>query len=275
MKSLLRRLTILLLLLGGASGARADIALLLHGYMSDAGSWERSGITATLHQQGWGRGGIFLYSPTGLTLSPGQSASAKTFYTMQIPFNAPAMFQADWLQTALRQLSQRHPGEKITLVAHSAGGVVARLALVRYGAGQINRLITIAAPHLGTDRAIQALNATDNSGMFGFIKEWFVRDSVGSPVYNTLESSRGILLDLVPPAPGTLLYWLNGQKHPAIEYVSIVRSGGHGFAGDMIVPAISQDMNRIPALQGKSRIVVHTHGHELSPADGQLLIKLL
>ncbi|RTZ73422.1 MAG: hypothetical protein DSZ00_06475 [Gammaproteobacteria bacterium] len=139
----------------------------------------------------------------------------------------------------------------------------------------MDRLITIAAPHLGTDKAIRALDAVDDDGMFGFIKEWFVKREIGNGLYRTLKVSRGILFNLVPPAPGTLLYWLNIQPHPDIEYISIVRSAGYVIAGDLVVPPFSQDMNQVPALRGKSKVYITYQGHELTPADGVLLARIL
>jgi triacylglycerol esterase/lipase EstA (alpha/beta hydrolase family) len=82
------------------------------------------------------------------------------------------MEQARFLGGMLGAIAQRHPTDTVDVIGHSAGGVVARLALVNYGAGTVTRLITIAAPHLGTERASEALDATDDSGLVGGIKRW-------------------------------------------------------------------------------------------------------
>jgi triacylglycerol lipase len=116
---------------------------------------------------------------------------------------------------------------------------------VNYGAGTVTRLITIAAPHLGTERATQALEATDDRGLFGGIKRWLVERQVGEDVYRTVQSSRGALVDLAPPMPGNLLYWLNARPHPDILYVAVVRGGWYGMPGDQAVPAASQDLRRV------------------------------
>ena len=102
-----------------------------------------------------------------------------------------------------------------------------------------------------------------------------VRDAIGDGLYNTLQHSRGILIDLTPPVPGSMLFWLNAQVHPDIEYVSIVRSSGYNIAGDIAVPPFSQDMNQLPVLAGKSRTIIVLQGHELTPNDGKLLAELL
>ncbi len=275
----MKTLRILLLSLGLfflPPGAQARVAVLVHGYLSDAGTWEYSGVNAMLRQAGWQQAGHLGISPTGFIDQPlSHQDSDRLFYTVNLPSLAPAPVQASWLKSALERISARHPDEEITIVGHSAGGVVARLTLVQYGAGKVSRLITIAAPHLGTDKAIRALDAVDNGGMFGMIKEWIVREEIGDRLYNTLEVSRGILFNLVPPAPGTLLFWLNMQPHPDIEYVSVIRSGGYVIAGDLVVPPFSQDMNQVPALRGKSKVYITVQGHELTPNDGRLLAEIL
>jgi len=254
----------------------ADYTVLVHGYMSNADVWEVSGVNDALRNDGWDYAGTLGYSPAGLLDQTKQFGEGdKRFYTVQLPALAPAAIQASWLNAALQQLGSQYPGEAVNLVGHSAGGVVARLTLVQYGAGNVKRLITIAAPHLGTDKAIKALEAADDSGMFGFVKKALVRDAIGNGLYNTLQQSRGILIDLAPPAPGSMLYWLNSRVHPDIEYISIIRSAGYNNAGDIAVPPISQDMNQVPALAGKSRPVIVLQGHELSAHDGKLLAELL
>lgn len=272
-----RAFLLLLLLISLPFRAQAEVALLVHGYLSNSSTWAASGVNAALEHAGWRYGGNYAFSPAGLverTLPLDQKAD-KTFYTLDLPSLAPLPVQAEWIEAALKRLQTRHSGEAITLVGHSAGGVAARLALVRHGAGAVKRLVTIAAPHLGTHRAIQALDAVDDSGFFGPLKEWIVKQEIGKGLYRTLEMSRGVLLDLVPPAPGTLLWWLNRQPHPDIEYVSVVRSGGYYIAGDLLVPPFSQDMNRVPALAGRSKVYVTIQGHQLTPADGLLLARIL
>ena len=267
----------LIALLSPVGQASAEVALLIHGYLSNAATWELSGVNAALRQAGWRYAGNFTFSPTGLLQPPASDhdQDEKRFYTIDLPSLAPAPLQAAWLKATVDAISKAHPEESISLVGHSAGGVVARLMLVQYGKGRVDRLITIAAPHLGTDKAIRALDAVDDDGMFGFIKEWFVKREIGKGLYRTLKVSRGILFNLVPPAPGTLLYWLNIQAHPDIQYVSIVRSSGYVIAGDLVVPPFSQDMNQVPALRGKSKVYITYQGHELTPADGILLARIL
>jgi pimeloyl-ACP methyl ester carboxylesterase len=196
-------------------------------------------------------------------------------YTVSLPSQAPVVVQADWLAAMLHEVGKLHPDEPINMAAHSAGGVVARMTLVRHGALGIRPLITIAAPHLGTGRAGQALEATDDSGMFGFVKSWLVRRATGDALYATAQMSRGLLFDLTPPRPGNLLFWLNQQPHPDIRYTSIMRIGTFYMPGDFVVPPPSQDLNGVPALAGRARTYSMAEGHLLTPQDGDLIGNLL
>ncbi len=262
-----RRLLAGLLVLVASAAARADVAVLVHGYLSSAHSWDSSGVNAVLAANGW--------QPLAAVLPPAAVpavpvAAANTVYTVTLPSIAPLLVQADLLGYALRGVEARHPNEPITLVGHSAGGVVARLALVRGGTGQVTRLITIAAPHVGTGRALEALDVTHDSGPIGWLKDFF-----GGNLYHTVKASAPLLVDLAPPVPGSLLYWLNAQPHPDIDYVSVIRTTPDGFAGDLVVPGFSQDMNQVPALRGRSRVIAAPSQHELLPGDGMLIAQLL
>lgn len=264
------------LLIFGTNVASAEIAVLVHGYLGSTASWAESGVNANLIQAGWRHAGDVVYGPQGVKVFDLDLQDAENrFYAVQLPSQAPLTVQSSWLKGALNSIEKRNPGQPITLIGHSAGGVVSRLTITQYQPGNVKRLITIAAPHLGTDKAIQALDATSSGGMFGFLKKQVVRNHLGSGLYNTVQNSRGILIDLVPPRPGTLLYWLNTQQHPDIEYISVVRTAAYNIQGDIVVPPFSQDMNNIPVLAGKSKLHITAQQHELSPADGRLLMELL
>lgn len=254
-----------------ASASRADVLVLIHGYLSGAQSWDASGITTVLERAGWHRAGVFATGPSGIQLipSPGQSTRHKV-YVVDLPSEAPILAQAYPLRQILTTINALNPGEPILLVGHSAGGVVARAALVLGGARNVKALITIASPHLGTYRAEQALDATDIPFPFSMVTDMF-----GGETYDIARRSRGLFVDLVRPRPGSLLFWLNSQKHPDLQYYSIVRGEVAIMSGDYIVPGYSQDMNNVPALSGRStRIAVGTQ-HGLEMIDGSVIVNLL
>jgi pimeloyl-ACP methyl ester carboxylesterase len=250
-------------------GVRADVVLLVHGYLGNAGSWEFSGVNAALANNGWQPAGIIIPRNGVMLLPPPAPAVAKKAYTVELPSTAPLMVQSDMLLAALRALKARHGKEAISLVGHSAGGVVARMALVRDQSSGVSRLITIASPHLGTERALQALDATHQGGPIGFVKDVF-----GGRDYYAVKDSWPVLLDLSPAMPGSVLFWLNEQPHPRIEYISIVRSAPFGL-GDLLVPGFSQDLNNVPPLAGKATVHVTPAAHALVPPDGAMVARLL
>lgn len=258
------------LLLAGSMPLQADVAVLVHGYLGSADSWESSGVNAVLVSNGWRRGGVLRADAYGVELTPVLGDEGENgLYQVELPSLAPMLLQADLLQAMLQQVARWHPNEPITLVGHSAGGVVARIALVRGAVPRAKALITIATPHLGTARAVQALDSTDVPYPFCLVQNFF---SGGKT--RLLRQSRGALIDLVPAQPGSLLFWLNSQPHPSIHYHSILRAGPVGL-GDELVPVFSQDMNRVPALQEKSTVTVVSSGHALNVQDGVVLAKLL
>lgn len=246
--------------------ARADVAVMVHGYLGSAASWEHSGISNRLHQAGWQQAGVL----TARGLLPLSSASAKNkFYTVELPSIEPIMIQARVLRDMLNAIAQRHPQEQLILIGHSAGGVVARAALVMGGIPKTKALITIASPHLGTLRSVEALDKTDDLFPVSTVKSLLVGD-----LYDVVRDSWGVLLDLTPERPGNLLFWLNRQPHPEIHYLSVVRSGPVGM-GDELVPAFSQDMNSVSALKGRVQVRQSPLSHTLHPLDGKLLAEIL
>lgn len=245
--------------------------LLIHGYLGDANSWEKSAINTELHQQGWSRAGMFQGSPQGPQLFVTESKNSKNqVYVATLPSDAPVMIQADVLKKIIDIIRHTHEDDNIILVGHSAGGVVARMALVRHQLQNIKALITIASPHIGTGRADQALDITANHGPFNMVKSF-----VGGSDYDALKHSRGLMIDLRHPQPGNMLYWLNSQPHPQIRYASIIRLNNDGATGDYYVPGFSQNMNNVPALHGQSSIYATPTNHFLSRQDANTIVDII
>jgi pimeloyl-ACP methyl ester carboxylesterase len=254
-----------------SSTLHADVLVLVHGYLANANTWEHSGINKVLEENGWKRGGLFTQSPTGPQLLETKDKEAEnTVYIVDLPSDAPIIVQSDLLNGMLSTIRQRQPDEPLIIVGHSAGGVVARMSLVRTSGENISALITIASPHIGTTRAEQAIHATNESGPFGMVKSAF-----GGSGYDAVKRSRGLLFDLTRPYPGNMLYWLNSQKHPDISYYSVVRLNPVGFAGDELVPGFSQDMNNVPVLQSQCSVVTTPAGHTLVTQDANTILDIL
>jgi hypothetical protein len=241
-----KRVSLLFGLLLLVQSVRGDVLVLVHGYASDAGTWERSGVNSELQAYGWPRAVI----PGPHMPDPLQQAANRSF-TVNLPAEAPLLVQANFLRASLDGIRQRNNPYRV------------------------DELITIASPHLGTVRAAQGLSVVDSKPFFcpgpGI---HFLKRLVGGSSYDYLRYSRGVLVDLLPAESGNVLTWMNQQPHPDIIYVSVVRKSPFAL-GDDVVPAYSQDMNNVPALQGRANVLFTDAGHGLNPSDGILLAGLL
>jgi len=103
--------------------------LLLHGVLCNAGAW---------------RG----------TLAPLAAASDNPVYTLSYgPPQAPIEIFAEQLAARIDEIRAATGAAKVTLVAHSMGGLVARAYLRRHGAQHVRRLVTLGTPHHGSVHA--------------------------------------------------------------------------------------------------------------------------
>jgi pimeloyl-ACP methyl ester carboxylesterase len=234
--------------------AHGDALVLVHGYLGDGMDWRGRGVTAALLQQGWRDGGL-------LPQATADAAPAgNAFYTVELASEAPLLLQAEQLTSYLAVLQKAHSGEQLILAGHSAGGVVARLTMVRNPALPVAKLITIGSPHLGTQAAELGWMASQSP--LGWLAPMMGAD--------TLNRSQALYADLSPETPGSVLFWLNRQPHPQARYISVVRAGNDSF-----VPAYSQHLESVPALNGKASSVLSPLPHGLHPSDGALLLQLL
>lgn len=264
----MRNLLKILALLTINSVAQADVGVLVHGYVGNARSWERSGVASILATDGWQRAGILIPEPTGIRVLGGIQNAKKSLYLIELPSTAPLMIQADLLHQTLQWIKTQ-TSQPIHLIGHSAGGVVARLAITRNDAVKVKSLTTIASPHSGTSTAEQALDLTSFTRPFAPIADFIF------PQLDLLRHSEGLLFDLTRPYAGSLLHWLNVQSHPPIKYFAIVRGIGAVLLGDHLISPFSQDLNNVPAIQRRATIYTVPADHGLSPADGWALITIL
>ncbi|MGB5766240.1 MAG: hypothetical protein WBM38_05845, partial [Arenicellales bacterium] len=229
----------------------AEIAVLIHGYHSSAAAWETSGVSSILQENGWSRAGLYTTAGPVVQFLPAPESSAENqVFVIDLPSEAPIALQAGLLTMVLNDIQLRYPDEPITLIGHSAGAIIARTVLVRGAASGVVRLISVAGPNLGTERTIQALNATDVPWPFSYVADFFADSD-----YHTIKRSRHLLVDLLPATPGTYLGWLNVQPHPDLEYIAVVRGHNLTMSGDWMVPGMSQDLNNVVALSGRARVI--------------------
>lgn len=261
------RLLFLTLILMLSHVVKADIMILVHGYQSNANDWRRSGVVERLGQYQWLDSGVVNLDPQGqVHFSKPPLKNDKVIFTVHLPSEYPLLQQSQALETCINRIANFYPDKRIVLIGHSLGGVVARSALVRAGGLlPVSQLITIASPHLGTEAAkIGALVAGSPLAM--------VAPIMGAGALNRSEQ---LYKDLQPEVPGTLLFMLNRQQHPRIEYVSMVRQAPHGFPTDFVVPENSQRLENVYALRRLARSVLAGYGHGLQAGDADVIVRLI
>jgi len=247
--------------------AQAKTVVLVHGFLSDAHVWSTSGFIKALHQTGYTNGGVYDFNPMGMLVPYPVKSTNNVFYSVELPSQTNLQTQEGILLQYLQHIySQRQ--EPLTLVGHSAGGIISRLYLLDPMRVPVNGLITIATPHLGTPTAnIAHLASNSPIGMM-----------VSMAGEDALQDSRGLFSDLKEEKPGTFIFWMNHQPHPDIHFASIIRknesiSKPNKF--DFIVPPFSQDMNNISSLKGKSGVAITTDNHALNYKDGLVVVDIL
>ncbi len=266
-KDSIKKLLLISVLLFSTSGAFAKTVVLVHGFMTDGMYWRNSGFTVPLPRAGYTDGGSYTFSPWGMMIPRPIGKPANVFYTVNLPSETNLQTQEAIIAQYLNHIyTQRQ--EPITLLGHSAGGLVSRLYLLDPYRVPINGLITIATPHLGTPAAnIAYLAGNSPIGMMASM--------VGG---DTLQDARGLFSDLKEEKPGNFLYWLNHQRHPDIFYASVIRKNAtisRPNKFDYVVPPMSQDMNNVWALKGKSAVALSDDSHSINGKDGLIALDIL
>lgn len=244
----------------------AEVIVLVHGYHSSGATWRTSGVMASLHAHGWRDAGDYFLTPAGAT--PNRPPLPETDHlavTIDLPSEAPVTIQASLLKRYLDRIRQDYPKQKLIIVAHSAGGVVARYHLVRQPEASITALLSLASPHLGTASAELGALASDSP-------VGAVAPLVGMDTINRAED---LFDDLRRERYGSMLYWLNRQPHPDIHWVSLVRGDAYSGTGRFIVPGYSQDLRNVVALQNRARSFIVPGNHELNIRDGGLIADII
>ena len=240
----------------------AQTLVLIPGFQSQGMDWRTSQVAAALQERGWVDGGNFTLTRKGM-VNPVKLKQRpdKVFYSVDLVTEDKIAEQASMLQAYLQAIYALRD-EPLTLTGHSAGGVVARHWLVTAHTVPVDALISIASPHLGTPLAGLSSVLAESPDIVNLAQAF----GLGS-----LAEARGLYRDLREEQPGTYLFWLNRQAHPAIRYVSVVRSSERVDTSDIVVPVPSQDMNNVFTLRHKTERWDTEQAHFLTADDGYLL----
>lgn len=249
----------------------ADTLLLLHGYLGSSQDWNHSGIVDHLDAAGWSNAGALKFHNKIIHSSKSKELRTRRLYTVELASAQSIETQSRQFHHYVEYVRKQHVGEQIILVGHSAGGIVARLYMVERPNTDLIALITIASPHLGTDKAEYAQAISQE--LLAWLE--FI------PGVDRLYQLQGLFFDLIPNRTDNLIGWLNYQEHPSAQYYSIVRDSVEHQSNiviplpDYMVPSWSQDMNEVYALRGRSKTYYVNGMHNLNNKDAQVLQQIL
>lgn len=243
---------------------KAETLVLIPGFQEQGMAWRFQHVTSALESAGWIDGGNLVLTPSGIVNNTVLAKRPKKLlYTLELPNQLSITQQALALDHYLKAIAAQRK-EPLSLVGHSAGGLVGRYWLVSLHSVPVHTLITIATPHLGTpwaDFSEVAINTplAELASHLGF----------------DLANSRQLYSELREEHPGNFLYWLNHQPHPAIRYVAIVRNSQRPDSMDVVVPPQNQAMTKVLALQGRTETVLSEGQHFINANDGYRIAKIL
>ena len=166
------------------------------------------------------------------------------------PSAASIQENADWLSD---QINLLYPGVKFDILAYSEGGLVARAAIERTAGGfgdRVERLITIATPHLGLLDHVAFLSQYVNETRFSL-----------TPAIQDMRPGSGFLTTLnEPPGAGTTTYYtIAGRSLPGANddgAVSLASAHGEGVLEVADDHKATLNLAHSPAL-----------GHRFTPCD--------
>jgi triacylglycerol lipase len=114
----------------GSGAATGEVILLQHGYIHNGAVW----------------------FPTARAL---EKLGYRVF-TIDQPLYAPIDTMADRLAARIHDIQAKTGVARLTIVAHSMGGLISRAYLRKYGSSRVRQLITLGSPHNGTYHAYLA-----------------------------------------------------------------------------------------------------------------------
>ncbi len=245
--------------------------VLVHGYFSDSDSWQRSGV---LRRRRWPAGSSpGTGSRTGWCGGLELVGNLRAFAidTVDLPSTAPLMEQG----ALARRDAGRHrrTGHRTDGRPHRAFG---RRRRGRLAPGWSPARARSPGHHHcrptpgnraragGAGRHRRPRAVRRDQALFG-------ETPGGDDLHRPRQFRAGPSRTSPRSVPGNLRHWLNGRQHPDIGYVAVVRGVAYGMPGDQVVPAPSQDLRLVPALNGRASILLVAGGHELSRVDGLVL----
>lgn len=171
--------------------------LLVHGYMCNRGYWWW--FRARLRERGHAVATITLETPiTGIEEL------------------------ADSLDRRITELLAETGAEKVALVTHSMGGLVARAMMRRHGEARIARFITLAGPHDGT--ALARLGIGLNGRQMRIGSQWLAELNAAPPPRVPTFSIWSPGDEIIAPQASSHLCWARELVLPALGHLAFALS---------------------------------------------------
>jgi len=93
------------------------------------------------------------------------------------------------LAEKVEEIKNQTGAEKVNIIAHSMGGLVAKYYIKHYGSNSVNKFVDIATPHLGAPEALKILMYGDDLGTYAINQDRIKTISQNFPsVYQLLPS---------------------------------------------------------------------------------------
>lgn len=171
--------------------------LLLHGLWNNAGVWHP--FVQAFRRRGFRRLFSYTYGP---------------------PWSGIEQF-ADAVAVEIEAICARCAADRIVVVAHSMGGLVARAYLRRYGADRVDRLITLATPHRGSALAHLAFGVCGQQlrPESDWIRAWESLPPIAVPCASIYSEHDNLVSpQSSPELPGARWIAVRGLGHNAFHY---------------------------------------------------------
>jgi len=149
---------------------------------------------------------------------------------------------AEQLDARIEALLAETGADRVVLVTHSMGGLVARAYLRRYGAGRVARLIALAAPNAGTEVARVALGR--NAREMEPNSVWLRRLAADEPQLVPTLSIWSEADEIVVPQDSSRLSRTSEKVLPALGHLAMVFSSE--VADILRAELANQSRNAVP-----------------------------
>ncbi len=282
--------------------------VLIHGLRNNGSVWDAKGYLASLrdhdafHVAGH-------WEDDALRLIPKETLDTVPVFTLTLPENGTVDLResAKSVASMLRAAHEQAGIDSFTLVGKSLGGIVAR----EYVSGplyqdNVDHLITISSPHLGSElaylpEAYVAMKAwvTQHSnwawqepqGWWDTVERTIAREATGWG-FGLLKEAKELSLNagypieapglrmLLPPEEGNYLAELNTRAHPTqIRYTAIIAKAHPGDYGWKDLRSDVQrlwdgdiaDLGMLPVVADVGRSLLHVCRHGLDTHAGSLV----